>query len=91
VAVLAHPYTEGLIGPGGVPLELAEVPWTHSDLPGEPLEAGLGCVVVPAGPVQAAAAEASRYTPWTTPDGTRWSLTFRPLLPHETGCADLAG
>jgi hypothetical protein len=26
-----------------------------------------------------------------TPDGSRWSIRFRPVLPHETGCADLAG
>jgi hypothetical protein len=36
--------------------------------------------------------------PWPGPalpgeptGGTRWSVTFRPLLPDETGCADLTG
>jgi hypothetical protein len=24
-----------------------------------------------------------------SPDGTRWTVTFRPLLPDESGCADL--
>jgi hypothetical protein len=29
-------------------------------------------------------------SPWVDPgDVTRWSITFRPLLPDETGCADL--
>jgi len=91
VAVLAHPYAEGRIGLGGLPIDAPEVAWAGPGLPGEPLDAGLGCLVVPAGPVQDAASGASTATPWTTPDGTRWSLTFRPLLPHETGCADLAG
>ncbi|GAB4080204.1 hypothetical protein GCU67_16185 [Modestobacter muralis] len=91
VAVLAHPYTEGLLGPGGAPLDLPEVAWTGPDLPGEPLGAGLGCVVAPVEEVRAAASGASTATPWTTPDGARWSLTFRPLLPHESGCADLTG
>jgi hypothetical protein len=36
-----------------------------------------------------AAARATASTPWVTADGTRWSVTFRPLLPDETGCADL--
>jgi hypothetical protein len=30
-------------------------------------------------------------TPWVTGDGSRWSVAFRPLLPDETGCADLTG
>jgi hypothetical protein len=36
-----------------------------------------------------AAGAASAVTPWTTPDGGRWSVTLRPLLPDESGCADL--
>jgi hypothetical protein len=54
----------------------------------------VGCVVVTGDEARAVATAAQRAnarTPWTTPDGARWSLTFRPLLPDETGCADLAG
>jgi hypothetical protein len=36
-----------------------------------------------------AARAGNAATPWTTADGTRWSVLFRPLLPDETGCADL--
>ena len=28
-------------------------------------------------------------TPWVTSDGARWTVTFRPLLPDESSCADL--
>ena len=37
-----------------------------------------------------AAAAANAATPWVTPDGTRWSVLLRPLLPDESGCADLS-
>ncbi|MCZ2829564.1 hypothetical protein O2W14_12035 [Modestobacter sp. VKM Ac-2986] len=90
VAVLARPYVDQ-DAPGGLPGGAPEVAWPGPDLPGEPLGAGVGCVVVPAEQVRLVADRASTATPWTTPDGARWSLTFRPLLPHETGCADLTG
>ena len=96
VAVLAVPYrASGLLLPGGAttePQELPGVAWPGPALPGEPLAGGVGCVVVTgeqAAAVRAAASGTSATTPWTTPDGGRWSLTFRPLLPHESGCADL--
>jgi hypothetical protein len=38
-----------------------------------------------------AAASATQLTPWVSGDGTRWSVLFRPLLPDESGCADLRG
>jgi hypothetical protein len=71
-----------------------DVPWPGPALPGEPFEPdlGLSCVVATgeeASAARTAARSANALTPWTSPDGTRWSLTFRPLLPHETGCADL--
>ncbi len=53
---------------------------------------GGGCVVATgqeATAVLAAAAAANSATPWTSGD-TRWSVAFRPLLPDESGCADLA-
>jgi hypothetical protein len=73
-----------------------EVAWPGPALPGEPLEErlGLSCVVArgaEADAVLAAAAGANALTPWLATDGSRWALTLRPLLPHETGCADLSG
>jgi hypothetical protein len=41
--------------------------------------------------VAAAARGANQLTPWSTGDGARWWVGFRPLLPHEAGCSDLAG
>jgi hypothetical protein len=41
--------------------------------------------------VLAAARSATQLTPWTSTDGRKWSVTFRPLLPGESGCADLPG
>ena len=38
----------------------------------------------------AAAGTGNALTPWVTPDGGHWSVTFRPLLPDESGCSDLA-
>jgi hypothetical protein len=70
-------------------------PWPGPALPGTPLDQpGVTCVTA-TGPtadaVLTAARSANQLTPWTTPDGHQWWVTFRPLLPHETGCADLAG
>ena len=88
VAPWAPPTDPALVQP--------EVPWPGPALPGEPLPGGLGlsCVVArgaEAGAVLAAAASATTLTPWVAIDGSRWTLTLRPLLPHETGCADLHG
>ena len=38
--------------------------------------------------VLGAAAKATATTPWVSA-GNSWSLLLRPLLPDETGCADL--
>jgi hypothetical protein len=38
----------------------------------------------------AAAGSANANTPWVTADGSRWTVTFRQLLPDESACADLA-
>ncbi|NEK57417.1 hypothetical protein GCU56_05960 [Geodermatophilus sabuli] len=76
--------------------ELAQpdVPWPGPALPGEPLDARLelSCVAARGAdvePVLQAAGGANTLTPWVAGDGSRWALTFRPLLPDETGCADL--
>jgi hypothetical protein len=66
--------------------------WPGPPLPGEPIGPDVGCVVATgeeATAVRAAAGRATVLTPWETPDGALWSVTFRPLLPDETGCADL--
>jgi hypothetical protein len=67
------------------------VPWPGPALPGEELGAGLTCVVATgeqAAAVRAAAGDANALTPWAS-EGATWSVTFRPLLPDESGCADL--
>jgi hypothetical protein len=70
-----------------------EQPWPGPDLPGEPVAGPLevGCVVATgeqANAVLAAAAPANAATSWVSAGG-RWSVMFRPLLPDESGCADL--
>jgi hypothetical protein len=89
VAALARPWTAEADPPVG---ERPAVAWPGPALPGEPAGAGLTCVVTAGDQttaVTAAARGADQLTPWTTPDGAVWAVTFRPLLPHETGCADL--
>jgi hypothetical protein len=70
-----------------------ELAWPGPELPGEPVGSPLdvGCLVATgeqATAVLAAAEAANAATPWVS-GGTRWSVAFRPLLPDETGCADL--
>jgi hypothetical protein len=70
--------------------------WPGPALPGPPAggPADVGCVTATGAEAQAvleAAATANANTPWTTPDGTRWTVVVRPLLPDESGCADLPG
>lgn len=75
-------------------LDHPERAWPGPALPGEPMgpgPLGLGCVVASgeqARAVLAAAGSANVATPWTS-DGARWSVSIRPLLPDESGCADL--
>jgi hypothetical protein len=71
------------------------VAWPGPPLPGERLGRlpDVTCVVATgkqASAVITAAGNANVLTPWTSGDAT-WSVTFRPLLPDESGCADLAG
>ena len=71
-----------------------ELPWPGPALPGEPTGGppDVTCVTATGAEAQsllASAREGNAATPWVTGDGTRWSVTFRPLLPDETGCADL--
>ena len=88
VAVIATPW----IDPED-DLAHPEQAWPGPGLPGEPVGGPLdvGCVVATgeqASAVLAAAEAANAATPWTS-GGTRWSVSFRPLLPDESGCADL--
>jgi hypothetical protein len=90
VAAIATPYVAGT-EPGLEPP--APVAWPGPALPGESMGDGLelGCVVAEgeqARAVLTAAAQANANTPWTS-GGKTWSLVLRPLLPDETGCADL--
>jgi hypothetical protein len=71
-------------------------PWPGPPLPGEPFanQAGVTCLTTTgaeATTLLQAAGQANLLTPWTGADGQQWWVSFRPLLPHETGCADLAG
>ncbi len=93
VAAVVRPWSpsEEDIAQGLTPEPL---PWPGPALPGEPLGSfpDLTCVTAAGaegGAVVAAAQDANMLTPWLSADGSRWSVLFRPLLPHETGCADL--
>lgn len=95
VAAVARPWSapEDDIAQGLAP---DPVPWPGPALPGEPVGRlpELGCVTATgdqAAAVLAAGAGANSLTPWSTPDGAVWSVTLRPLLPDESGCADLLG
>ncbi len=91
LAVLARPWTDA--DADSEPAQ-PDVAWPGPALPGEAFEPALGlsCLTVSgadtATVLEAARAATSR-TPWVASDGSRWALTFRPLLPHETGCTDL--
>ena len=89
LAVVVSPWVDP--GDGLTP---PEVPWPGPALPGEstggPLD--VSCVTADAEQTRAlleAAGAANSATPWVTADGARWSVLFRPLLPDESGCADL--
>ena len=85
VAALVSPYVE-------VEPAQPEQRWPGPELPGAPIAPDVTCVAASGAQAQAlleAAASASAATPWTAADGSRWSALLRPLLPHESGCADL--
>jgi hypothetical protein len=90
VAALVRPWS----APEGDPFlaDQPELPWPGPALAGEPVGPGVSCTVATGDQARAvtdAARGANTLTPWSTGDGARWSISFRPLLPHETGCADL--
>ena len=86
VAALARPYLRTNDDLGQPPMS-----WPGPALPGDALGVRTGCVTVTGealAKVLAAAAKANAGTPWTS-GGQQWRVVFRPLLPDETGCADL--
>jgi hypothetical protein len=90
LAAVSRPWTADSSGVGQQP----EVAWPGPALPGKPVREGfeMGCVTVSGDALAstlAAAKKANTATPWTS-GGKRWSVTFRPLLPDEASCADLA-
>lgn len=92
VAAIATPWVAPGADAGVVSPE--PVAWPGPALPGEAMgsaDLGVGCVVAEGDQARAvltAAAKANAATPWTS-GGKKWSVTLRPLLPDETGCADL--
>jgi hypothetical protein len=90
IAGLARPYVRPQ---DGLPAQPPAVAWPGPALPGESLTGNTGCAVATgdqATAVLAAAKAAKSITPWTS-GGKQWTVVFRPLLPDETGCADLKG
>lgn len=92
VAAFAVPYVKDT---GGLPSTPPVIPWPGPALPGQMLPAagGQGCVAATgdeAASILKAAAGANQLTPWRSGSAS-WKVTFRPLLPDETTCADLVG
>lgn len=82
------------VDPGaGAELEQPQVQWPEPDLPGEPLGESIptGCVTTEGAAAQQvlqAAEDANAATPWVS-GAEQWTVALRPLLPDESGCADL--
>ncbi len=75
-------------------LATPDVAWPGPPLPGTALGGlpSMSCTLATGDQARAvldAAATATTRTPWVTADGSRWSVTLRPLLPHEDDCTDL--
>jgi hypothetical protein len=90
LAALAQPYAEP---DDGLPEQPGPVAWPGPALPGEYLNPAveIGCVTAAGAQldeVLAVVQNANQNTPWTSGSG-RYTVTFRPLLPDESGCADL--
>jgi hypothetical protein len=90
IAALARPYVKPQ---DGLPTQPNALAWPGPALPGESISGNQGCAVASGDQAQAvltAAKAATSITPWTS-GGKQWTVVFRPLLPDETGCADLKG
>ncbi|OJF13928.1 hypothetical protein BG844_12570 [Couchioplanes caeruleus subsp. caeruleus] len=90
LAAVVRPYVE----PGDdLPARPKEMQWPGPALPGEPLTTvqKISCVTATGAQrdaILASAKNAKAGAPWVS-GGNRWAVTFRPLLPGESGCADL--
>jgi hypothetical protein len=89
VAAIAVPWAAG----SDTQITRPEIPWPGPALPGPSLAAAtnLGCVDASgetATKIFGSAGKASTITPWIS-GGSRWTVSVRPLLPGESGCADL--
>jgi hypothetical protein len=90
VAAVATPWVDRNDG-----LTQPDVAWPGPALPGTPLGGlpNLTCATATgdqARKLLTAARSANAESPWVTADGKRWTVGFRPLLPDESSCADLA-
>jgi hypothetical protein len=90
LAALAQPYN---VPDDGLPQRPGPIDWPGPALPGDHLNPNvkIGCVTVAGAQrdtVLAAVRDANQNTPWTY-GGKDYTVTFRPLLPDETSCADL--
>ena len=77
----------------GLPQQPGPIAWPGPALPGEYLDGNvkIGCVAASGAErdaILAAVEKANQNTPWSS-GGKEYSVTFRPLLPDESGCADL--
>ena len=82
-----------VVAPGSADPGVQALPWPGPALPSQDVEVdSASCTVVRGAdlpPVLEAVSQARLHTPWT--DGERtWNLRFRPLLPDETSCEDIA-
>jgi hypothetical protein len=89
VAAIATPW----VADANTQITRPEIPWPGPKLPGQSLDAAanLGCVDAngeTAAKILGSAGKASTITPWTS-GGSRWTVSVRPLLPGESGCAAL--
>jgi hypothetical protein len=90
VAILASPFVKPA---DGLPSQPAAAPWPGPALPGAYLNKGVkqGCVIASGDTLRKmlpVAQKAMQNAAWTS-GGATWTVKFRPLLPEETGCADL--
>ena len=90
LAVLATPWVKPA---GDLPSAPPVTPWPGPALPGAYLNKGAkqGCFTVTGETVDKvleAAKSANQNTPWSS-SAASWTVRFRPMLPDETGCADL--
>ncbi len=90
LAALARAYD---VPDDGLPKQPGPIAWPGPALPGEYLNPNvkIGCVTASGAErdaILAVVKDANQNTPWGS-GGNEYMVTFRPLLPDETGCDDL--